>query len=140
MSWAGFPGSAVSAPHQFPSMPFASGFAALQSPACSFQSKILRRSLKHVLYLMCYFGFQYWVIVFCFVLDPPPPDGSPNITSVSHNSVKVKFSGFEASHGPIKAYAVILTTGEGKERPPWVKQHVSDAVTRAFSVPTEAHE
>ncbi|KAL6089207.1 hypothetical protein STEG23_014547, partial [Scotinomys teguina] len=46
------------------------------------------------------------------ITDPPPPDGSPNITSVSHNSVKVKFSGFEASHGPIKAYAVILTSGE----------------------------
>ncbi|XP_053529058.1 receptor-type tyrosine-protein phosphatase eta isoform X2 [Artibeus jamaicensis] len=46
------------------------------------------------------------------ITDPPPPDGSPNITSISHNSVKVKFSGFEASHGPIKAYALILTTGE----------------------------
>ncbi|KAM5248405.1 receptor-type tyrosine-protein phosphatase eta [Ctenodactylus gundi] len=46
------------------------------------------------------------------ITDPPSPDGSPNITSVSHNSVKVKFSGFEASHGPIKAYAVVLTTGE----------------------------
>uniref|UniRef100_A0A8C6CNA4 Receptor-type tyrosine-protein phosphatase eta n=1 Tax=Monodon monoceros TaxID=40151 RepID=A0A8C6CNA4_MONMO len=46
------------------------------------------------------------------ITDPPSPDGSPNITSVSHNSVKVKFSGFEASHGPIKAYALILTTGD----------------------------
>uniref|UniRef100_A0A8C4LXX7 Receptor-type tyrosine-protein phosphatase eta n=1 Tax=Equus asinus asinus TaxID=83772 RepID=A0A8C4LXX7_EQUAS len=46
------------------------------------------------------------------ITDPPSPDGSPNITSVSHNSVKVKFSGFEASHGPIKAYALVLTTGE----------------------------
>ncbi|KAG8519561.1 Receptor-type tyrosine-protein phosphatase eta, partial [Galemys pyrenaicus] len=46
------------------------------------------------------------------ITDPPPPDGSPNITSVSHYSVKVKFSGFEASSGPLKAYAVILTTGE----------------------------
>nr|XP_048284373.1 receptor-type tyrosine-protein phosphatase eta isoform X2 [Myodes glareolus] len=46
------------------------------------------------------------------ITDPPPPDESPNITSVSHNSVKVKFSGFDASHGPIKAYAVILTTAE----------------------------
>lgn len=54
-------------------------------------------------------------LLFCVVLDPPPPDGSPNITSVSHNSVKVKFSGFEASHGPIKAYAVVLTAREGKE-------------------------
>ncbi|EDL27484.1 protein tyrosine phosphatase, receptor type, J, isoform CRA_a [Mus musculus] len=49
------------------------------------------------------------------ITDPPTPDGSPNITSVSHNSVKVKFSGFEASHGPIKAYAVILTTGEAAQ-------------------------
>ncbi|XP_042639245.1 receptor-type tyrosine-protein phosphatase eta [Orycteropus afer afer] len=48
------------------------------------------------------------------ITDPPPPDGSPNITSVSHNSVKVKFSGFEASHGPIKAYALILTTGKAE--------------------------
>ncbi|KAM7327773.1 hypothetical protein ACRRTK_014140 [Alexandromys fortis] len=46
------------------------------------------------------------------ITDPPPPDESPNITSVSHNSVKVKFSGFDASHGPIKAYAIVLTTGE----------------------------
>ncbi|KAM7236155.1 hypothetical protein CapIbe_013341 [Capra ibex] len=44
------------------------------------------------------------------ITDPPLPDGSPNITSVSHNSVKVKFSGFEASHGPIKAYALVLTS------------------------------
>ncbi|XP_045433368.1 receptor-type tyrosine-protein phosphatase eta isoform X2 [Pipistrellus kuhlii] len=46
------------------------------------------------------------------ITDPPPPDESPNITYVSHNSVKIKFSGFEASNGPIQAYAVILTTGE----------------------------
>ncbi|XP_006896821.1 PREDICTED: receptor-type tyrosine-protein phosphatase eta [Elephantulus edwardii] len=50
------------------------------------------------------------------ITDPPPPNGSPNITSISHNSVKVKFSGFESSHGPIKAYALILTTGKA-ERP-----------------------
>ncbi|XP_066217649.1 receptor-type tyrosine-protein phosphatase eta [Saccopteryx leptura] len=46
------------------------------------------------------------------ITDPPPPDGAPNITSFSHNSLKVQFSGFEASHGPIKAYALLLTTGE----------------------------
>ncbi|XP_019512016.1 PREDICTED: receptor-type tyrosine-protein phosphatase eta isoform X2 [Hipposideros armiger] len=46
------------------------------------------------------------------ITEPPSPDESPNITAVSHNSVKVKFSGFEASHGPIKAYALILTTGK----------------------------
>lgn len=54
-------------------------------------------------------------VLFCSVSDPPSPDGSPNITSISHNSVKVEFSGFEASHGPIKAYALILTTGNGKQ-------------------------
>lgn len=68
-------------------------------------------------------------VFFCSVSDPPSPDGSPNITSVSHNSVKVKFSGFEASHGPIKAYALILTTGDGKEGSLWVKQPVGDGVT-----------
>uniref|UniRef100_A0A8C2VYX7 Receptor-type tyrosine-protein phosphatase eta n=1 Tax=Chinchilla lanigera TaxID=34839 RepID=A0A8C2VYX7_CHILA len=46
------------------------------------------------------------------ITDPPAPEGSPNITSVSHNSMRVLFSGFEASHGPIRAYAVVLTTGE----------------------------
>ncbi|XP_023365494.1 receptor-type tyrosine-protein phosphatase eta isoform X2 [Otolemur garnettii] len=50
------------------------------------------------------------------ITDPLAPDGSPNITTISHNSVKVSFSGFEASHGPIKAYAVILTTGDA-DRP-----------------------
>nr|XP_054367886.1 receptor-type tyrosine-protein phosphatase eta isoform X2 [Mirounga angustirostris] len=45
------------------------------------------------------------------ITDPPSPDGSPNITSISHNSVKVEFSGFETRHGPLKAYALILTTG-----------------------------
>ena len=54
-------------------------------------------------------------VLCCPVSDPPLPDGSPNITSVSHNSVKVKFSGFEASHGPIKAYALVLTTVDGKQ-------------------------
>ncbi|XP_055989097.1 receptor-type tyrosine-protein phosphatase eta [Sorex fumeus] len=45
------------------------------------------------------------------ITDPPRPKISPNITAVSHNSLKVKFSGFEASHGPIQAYALVLTTG-----------------------------
>ncbi|XP_057605744.1 receptor-type tyrosine-protein phosphatase eta [Hippopotamus amphibius kiboko] len=45
------------------------------------------------------------------ITDPPSPDGPPNVTSVSHNSVKVTFGGFEASHGPITAYALLLTTG-----------------------------
>ncbi|XP_045147050.1 receptor-type tyrosine-protein phosphatase eta [Echinops telfairi] len=50
------------------------------------------------------------------ITDPPPPDEPPKITYFSHNSVKVKFSGFKESSGPIKAYALILTTGKA-ERP-----------------------
>ncbi|XP_074086755.1 receptor-type tyrosine-protein phosphatase eta [Macrotis lagotis] len=44
------------------------------------------------------------------ITDPPPPDGLPNIFPINHNSLVVKFDKFEASHGPITAYAVILTT------------------------------
>ncbi|XP_044537801.1 receptor-type tyrosine-protein phosphatase eta [Gracilinanus agilis] len=44
------------------------------------------------------------------ITDPPPPDGLPNISPINHNSLKVKFGKFEASHGPITAYAIILTT------------------------------
>uniref|UniRef100_A0A7N4NIL3 Receptor-type tyrosine-protein phosphatase eta n=1 Tax=Sarcophilus harrisii TaxID=9305 RepID=A0A7N4NIL3_SARHA len=44
------------------------------------------------------------------ITDPPPPDGLPNIFPINHNSLKVKFGKFESSHGPITAYAVILTT------------------------------
>ena len=76
----------------------------------------------------------------CSVSDPPPPDGSPNITSVSHNSVKVKFSGFEASHGPIKAYALILTTGEGKRGGHYgLKSQGVTPWPGPISAPTEAH-
>ncbi|XP_075401823.1 receptor-type tyrosine-protein phosphatase eta [Tenrec ecaudatus] len=48
------------------------------------------------------------------ITDPPPPDEPPKITYLSHNSVKVKFSGFKESSGPIKAYALILTTGRAE--------------------------
>lgn len=80
------------------------------------QGRVLERAFEHIFS----FDFKCWVSLLFSILDPPPPDESPNITSVSHNSVKVKFSGFDASHGPIKAYAVILTTAEGKEGPTWV--------------------
>ncbi|XP_076970910.1 receptor-type tyrosine-protein phosphatase eta [Tamandua tetradactyla] len=46
------------------------------------------------------------------ITDPPPLDEPPNITSVSHNAVKVRFRAFEASHGPISGYAVVLSTSE----------------------------
>ncbi|KAM6160871.1 receptor-type tyrosine-protein phosphatase eta [Erethizon dorsatum] len=66
------------------------------------------------------------------ITDPPAPDGSPNITSVSHNSVRVRFSGFEASHGPIRAYAVVLTTGEaGRPSPDVLRYTYADFKKRA---------
>lgn len=100
----------VSAQNLFPSCRLPSLYAA------SGMGQVLERAFEHILS----FDFKCWVSLLFYILDPPPPDESPNITSVSHNSVKVKFSGFDASHGPIKAYAIILTTGEGKEGPTWV--------------------
>lgn len=49
--------------------------------------------------------------------------------------MKVKFSGFEASHGPIKAYAIILTTGAGKEGPLIVTQPGQTVVLRLGTLP-----
>ncbi|XP_064144191.1 receptor-type tyrosine-protein phosphatase eta isoform X3 [Loxodonta africana] len=57
------------------------------------------------------------------VTDPPRPDESPSITPVSHNSIKVNFGGFKDSHGPIKAYAIILTTGQAKHPLPDVLKY-----------------
>ncbi|XP_023597604.1 receptor-type tyrosine-protein phosphatase eta-like isoform X2 [Trichechus manatus latirostris] len=55
--------------------------------------------------------------------DPPPPAEAPVITPVSHNSIKVTFSEFNDSHGPIKAYALILTTGKAKRPSPNVLKY-----------------
>ncbi|KAF0879197.1 PTPRJ phosphatase, partial [Crocuta crocuta] len=67
------------------------------------------------------------------ITDPPSPDGSPNITSISHNSVKVEFSGFEASHGPIKAYALILTTGNAVRPSPDILRYTYEDFKRGAS-------
>uniref|UniRef100_A0A8P0NP06 Receptor-type tyrosine-protein phosphatase eta n=1 Tax=Canis lupus familiaris TaxID=9615 RepID=A0A8P0NP06_CANLF len=67
------------------------------------------------------------------ITDPPSPDGSPNITSISHNSVKVEFSGFEASHGPIKAYALILTTGNAGHPSPDVLRYTYEDFKKGTS-------
>ncbi|XP_023566388.1 receptor-type tyrosine-protein phosphatase eta [Octodon degus] len=67
------------------------------------------------------------------ITDPPVPEGSPNITSISHNSVKVWFSGFEASHGPIRAYAVVLTTGEAGRPSPDVLRYTYEDFKKGAS-------
>ncbi|XP_044870320.1 receptor-type tyrosine-protein phosphatase eta [Mauremys mutica] len=44
------------------------------------------------------------------ITDPPAPIEKPIITSITHNSFKIKFSGFESKNGPLKAYAIVITT------------------------------
>ncbi|XP_026524087.1 receptor-type tyrosine-protein phosphatase eta-like isoform X2 [Notechis scutatus] len=47
------------------------------------------------------------------ITDPPPLIISPVVKATSHNSFSVQFNSFNSSHGPITAYAVIITTSEG---------------------------
>ncbi|XP_015678171.2 receptor-type tyrosine-protein phosphatase eta [Protobothrops mucrosquamatus] len=47
------------------------------------------------------------------ITDPPPLTKSPTVKATSHNSLNVQFNSFSSSHGPITAYAVIITTSEG---------------------------
>ncbi|CAI5763288.1 receptor-type tyrosine-protein phosphatase eta isoform X1 [Podarcis lilfordi] len=42
--------------------------------------------------------------------DPPSPLIAPTIVGTTHNSLTVQFSSFNASHGPLVAYAVIVTS------------------------------
>ncbi|XP_061466168.1 receptor-type tyrosine-protein phosphatase eta [Rhineura floridana] len=42
--------------------------------------------------------------------DPPPLPTPPTVKATSHNSLKVQFGSFNSSHGPLEAYAVIITS------------------------------
>ncbi|KAM6069046.1 receptor-type tyrosine-protein phosphatase eta isoform 2-T2 [Theristicus caerulescens] len=46
------------------------------------------------------------------ITDPPAPSKAPLVKAVSHSSLSVEFSDFEPVNGPLKAYAVVLTTEE----------------------------
>ncbi|NXX17917.1 PTPRJ phosphatase, partial [Podargus strigoides] len=46
------------------------------------------------------------------ITDPPAPSKAPLVEAVSHNSLSVEFSDFESVHGPLKAYAVMITADE----------------------------
>ncbi|XP_061319032.1 receptor-type tyrosine-protein phosphatase eta isoform X4 [Pezoporus flaviventris] len=46
------------------------------------------------------------------ITDPPAPSKPPLVKVVSHNSLSVEFSNFESVNGPLKAYAVLITTEE----------------------------
>ncbi|NXJ61143.1 PTPRJ phosphatase, partial [Rostratula benghalensis] len=46
------------------------------------------------------------------ITDPPGPKDPPLVKVISHSSLSVQFSDFDSKHGPLKAYAVIITTEE----------------------------
>ncbi|XP_075281348.1 receptor-type tyrosine-protein phosphatase eta [Opisthocomus hoazin] len=46
------------------------------------------------------------------ITDPPAPSKAPLVKAVSHSSFSVEFSDFESVNGPLKAYAVMITTEE----------------------------
>ncbi|NXO02993.1 PTPRJ phosphatase, partial [Rhinopomastus cyanomelas] len=46
------------------------------------------------------------------ITDPPAPSTAPLVKAVSHSSLSVQFSDFESVNGPLKAYAVVITTEE----------------------------
>ncbi|XP_019375245.1 PREDICTED: receptor-type tyrosine-protein phosphatase eta isoform X2 [Gavialis gangeticus] len=51
------------------------------------------------------------------ITDPPAPSAPPTIIEIDHKSVKVQFSPFESEHGPLKAYAVLITTANEDNKP-----------------------
>ncbi|NXO49477.1 PTPRJ phosphatase, partial [Aramus guarauna] len=46
------------------------------------------------------------------ITDPPAPSKAPLVKVVSHSSLSVEFPDFESVNGPLKAYAVMITTEE----------------------------
>ncbi|NXM48422.1 PTPRJ phosphatase, partial [Gymnorhina tibicen] len=46
------------------------------------------------------------------ISDPPRPSEVPSVKAVSHSSLSVEFSDFDSRNGPLKAYAVMVTTEE----------------------------
>ncbi|NXV71663.1 PTPRJ phosphatase, partial [Atlantisia rogersi] len=46
------------------------------------------------------------------ITDPPSPSNGPLVKAISHRSLSVEFSDFESVNGPLKAYAVMITTEE----------------------------
>ncbi|GAB0189993.1 receptor-type tyrosine-protein phosphatase eta [Grus japonensis] len=44
--------------------------------------------------------------------NPPAPSKAPLVKAVSHSSLSVEFPDFESVNGPLKAYAVMITTEE----------------------------
>ncbi|NXK33138.1 PTPRJ phosphatase, partial [Piprites chloris] len=49
------------------------------------------------------------------ITDPPCPSEAPSVKVVSHSSLSVEFPDFDSLYGPLKAYAVMITTEQGYE-------------------------
>ncbi|KAG6928952.1 protein tyrosine phosphatase, receptor type J, partial [Chelydra serpentina] len=52
------------------------------------------------------------------ITDPPSPVEKPVIVSITHNSFKIQFSGFESKNGPLITYAIVITTAKEGNEPP----------------------
>ncbi|NXB12966.1 PTPRJ phosphatase, partial [Cnemophilus loriae] len=44
------------------------------------------------------------------ITDPPRPSEVPSVKVISHSSLSVEFSDFDSLNGPLKAYAIMITT------------------------------
>ncbi|NXA98475.1 PTPRJ phosphatase, partial [Melanocharis versteri] len=44
------------------------------------------------------------------ITDPPAPSEVPSVKAISHSSLSVEFSDFDSLNGPLKAYAIMITT------------------------------
>uniref|UniRef100_A0ABM5F8R6 protein-tyrosine-phosphatase n=1 Tax=Pogona vitticeps TaxID=103695 RepID=A0ABM5F8R6_9SAUR len=47
------------------------------------------------------------------ITDPPPPSDPPAVKALNHYSLNVQFGVFNSTHGPVTAYAIVVTTSEG---------------------------
>ncbi|XP_029769447.1 receptor-type tyrosine-protein phosphatase eta [Terrapene carolina triunguis] len=92
------------------------------------------------------------------ITDPPAPVEKPNITSITHNSFKIQFSGFVSKNGPLKAYAIVITTDKEGNKPTnsilnytyndfkekKTNTYITDVINatqmRAFSSPSESSQ
>ncbi|NXF01737.1 PTPRJ phosphatase, partial [Smithornis capensis] len=60
----------------------------------------------------CSESFPVYEMCHTSITDPPRPSEAPLVKAVSHSSLSVEFSDFDPLYGPLKAYAVMITTEE----------------------------
>ncbi|NWI94597.1 PTPRJ phosphatase, partial [Pitta sordida] len=60
----------------------------------------------------CSESFPVYEMCQTSITDPPRPSDAPLVKAISHSSLSVEFSNFDSLYGPLKAYAVMITTEE----------------------------